>query len=105
MPKLAKLKPRVFNAEKRFSERKVREFFYATKEWREARKLSVAMHAYQCARCGRRGCRLFVDHIIERRDGGASLAQGNLEPLCGSCHSLKTAEARRQRLDRKPGAS
>ena len=47
--------------------------------------------------CDEAGVRLFVDHIVELSDGGAPLEQSNLEPLCGSCHTAKTAKARAKR--------
>lgn len=52
--------------------------------------MSIALHAYRCAKCGCRPRILFVDHKVELRDGGAPLDQANLEPLCGSCHTTKT---------------
>jgi 5-methylcytosine-specific restriction endonuclease McrA len=79
--------------------------FYNSSEWREARLLSIALHAYRCAHCGDRPGRLFVDHIVELRDGGDRLNQDNLEPLCGSCHMKKTAEISRRRIGTgAPGA-
>ncbi len=44
--------------------------------------------------CGRREPRMFADHIVELRDGGAPFDLANGQCLCGSCHSLKTAAAR-----------
>jgi len=41
---------------------------------------------------------LFADHVIEIQDGGALLDQGNLEALCGSCHTAKTASEREKRM-------
>lgn len=71
--------------------------FYQTKEWIEARDEAKLRALYRCSECGRYGCRLFVDHIVELQDGGAPYAQSNLQALCGSCHTLKTAQARAQR--------
>jgi 5-methylcytosine-specific restriction protein A len=48
----------------------------------------------RCQQCGRSGCRLFADHIVELRDGGAGLDPANGQALCGSCHSAKTYAAR-----------
>jgi len=44
--------------------------------------------------------RLFADHIVERRDGGAHLDLENGQCLCGKHHTLKTVEARVERLKR-----
>jgi 5-methylcytosine-specific restriction protein A len=44
--------------------------------------------------------RLFADHIVERRDGGAALDPANGQCLCGSHHTAKTARARAERLAR-----
>src|SRR4051812_19775008 len=38
--------------------------------------------------------RLFADHIVERKDGGAALDVANGQCLCGKHHTLKTAAAR-----------
>lgn len=47
--------------------------------------------------CGRHGTRLFADHIVELKDGGAPYDAGNGQALCGSCHSRKTAAVRAAR--------
>ncbi|EHM01411.1 HNH endonuclease domain protein [Acetobacteraceae bacterium AT-5844] len=47
--------------------------------------------------CGRTGVRLFADHVIELRDGGAPFDPANGQALCGACHTRKTAEERRRR--------
>jgi 5-methylcytosine-specific restriction enzyme A len=49
---------------------------------------------------------MFVDHIVELKDGGAPLDRSNLWLLCGSCHSLKTAgERARRTADHQGGRS
>ena len=50
--------------------------------------------------CGRTGVRLFADHITELKDGGAPLDLRNGQALCGSCHGIKTAAAKREREGR-----
>lgn len=45
--------------------------------------------------------RLFADHIVERRDGGALLDPDNGMCLCGSHHTRKTVAARAERLARR----
>ncbi|MGV2188775.1 HNH endonuclease [Agrobacterium vitis] len=42
--------------------------------------------------------RLFADHKLERRDGGALLDPANGQCLCGSHHTRKTIAARTERL-------
>ena len=37
-----------------------------------------------------------VDHIIPLKQGGARLELNNLQPLCRSCHAIKTARETRQ---------
>lgn len=53
---------------------------------------------YRCEDCGRSGCRLYADHVIERADGGALHNPANGRALCGSCHTRKTAERRASRF-------
>lgn len=45
--------------------------------------------------------RLFADHRVERRDGGAAFDPANGQCLCGSHHTLKTARTRAGRLAAK----
>lgn len=47
-----------------------------------------------------RGQRLFADHIVELKDGGAPTAMGNGQALCGRCHGRKTAAEQARRLAR-----
>ncbi len=46
------------------------------------------------------GHRLFADHIVERKDGGAALDPGNGRCLCGTHHALKTLAERARRMAR-----
>ena len=52
-------------------------------------------------RCGRAAPahRLFADHIVERKDGGALFDPSNGQCLCGRHHTLKTAAERTKRRD------
>ena len=43
--------------------------------------------------------RMFADHVVELRDGGARLDPANGQCLCGAHHSAKTAAARAARHD------
>jgi 5-methylcytosine-specific restriction enzyme A len=47
----------------------------------------------RCPRAAPRA-RLYADHIVERRDGGALFDPANGQALCGSHHVAKTARAR-----------
>jgi hypothetical protein len=50
-------------------------------------------------RCAvKKPARLFADHIVERRDGGARLDVSNGQCLCGSHHTAKTAQERAKRM-------
>jgi 5-methylcytosine-specific restriction enzyme A len=51
-----------------------------------------------CQDCGRSGVRLFADHVVELRDGGAPLDLANGRARCGSCHTTKTAADRARRM-------
>jgi len=53
--------------------------------------------------CGRSGVRLFADHIVELRDGGAPFDLANGQALCGACHARKTAAMRAERLRGRGG--
>jgi len=54
----------------------------------------IARAGHCCERCGRSGVRLFADHITELRDGGNPLELANGQALCGSCHTIKTMQAK-----------
>lgn len=82
--------------------------FYLTPAWRMLvddlikQRFGSRAHARcqdsQCKQPHRRGIRLFGDHIVERKDGGADLDPNNVIFRCGSCHSRKTAQERQHRL-------
>ena len=69
----------------------------AHRAWRDA---VIARADHACQRCGRREVRLFADHVVERRDGGAALDLTNGQALCGACHTTKTVAARAARMAR-----
>jgi hypothetical protein len=79
--------------------------WYWTPEHRAWREFVIARAGGVCERpgCGRREPRMFADHVVELKDGGAALDPANGECLCGSHHSLKTAAARAARLERRGG--
>lgn len=72
---------------------------YASAEHLAWRRAVLERAGWQCEwpGCGRSNCRLFADHIVELRDGGAALDVANGQALCGAHHTLKTAESRRRR--------
>ncbi|MFT8481346.1 HNH endonuclease signature motif containing protein [Gluconobacter oxydans] len=71
--------------------------FYVSKEWRALIGTLLKQRGRVCERCGRSGCRIFGDHIVELKDGGARLDPANVQLLCGSCHTAKTAQAKARR--------
>lgn len=80
-----------------------------TKEHRAWRAAVLERAGYRCEaidhgeRCQVRApARLFADHIVERRDGGAPLSMANGQCLCGSHHTRKTAAERAARMGRVP---
>ncbi len=72
--------------------------FYASKEWRELRALKLKQDPL-CARCGKAAT--VADHIIEVKDGGCKLCIDNLQSLCNGCHTVKSAEERKKRAEKK----
>lgn len=61
--------------------------------WRRIRARHLASHplCVDCLKHGRTEAAHHVDHIIPLRKGGTHAA-GNLQSLCASCHSRKTAK-------------
>jgi len=82
--------------------------FLKDRRWPALRLRALRRDGFACVQCGARG-RLEVDHIqptFRRPDLAFDL--GNLQALCGSCHSRKTwrdlgraevSEGRREWLD------
>ncbi|GEN61698.1 HNH endonuclease signature motif containing protein [Acetobacter nitrogenifigens] len=68
--------------------------FYLSKPWRDLMRRLIEKRGRSCEKCGRTGTRLFGDHVHELKDGGAPLDPSNVQLLCGSCHTTKTARAR-----------
>jgi 5-methylcytosine-specific restriction endonuclease McrA len=100
MGRLQTLKPRVGTADLRTAQpaAKMADGFYNTQAWRSARAMALTLGGFCCSLCGRRGCVLYVDHIVELQDGGAPYEQSNLRPLCGACHTNKTVAERAARM-------
>lgn len=80
--------------------------FLTSRQWRA---LVTELIGERGARCEdpdhdsarpREAGRIYGDHIIERRDGGALLDKANIMLRCAACHGRKTAAARASRLRR-----
>lgn len=68
--------------------------FYNTPQWRFARKRQLIENPL-CAECLKEGKPIkakIVDHIIPVKQGGDKYAPSNLQSLCWSCHSRKSAK-------------
>lgn len=78
---------------------------YHTPEYRAWRAAVIARAGGRCEAVdeGRRcekaepGHRMFADHRVEIRDGGAKHDVANGQCLCGAHHTIKTARARAAR--------
>ena len=55
-----------------------------TPEHRAFRTAVLRRAGFRCEDCGRSGCTLFADHIVERADGGEPYDLANGRCLCGS---------------------
>jgi 5-methylcytosine-specific restriction protein A len=86
---------------------KVADKFYSSPEWRELLNAIIKVRGWICQdpRCTRPNGpwrRIYGDHIIELRDGGARLDPDNVLLRCASCHTRKTVEARAARQAAAP---
>jgi 5-methylcytosine-specific restriction endonuclease McrA len=64
--------------------------FYRSNMWRRFRASILRLRPI----CEMVGCGIaatHVDHIVPRRRGGADFDPANVQALCASCHSTKTA--------------
>ena len=64
--------------------------FYQRASWRRFRASVLGARPI----CEMPGCGIAatnVDHIVSRRRGGADFDPANVQALCASCHSTKTA--------------
>lgn len=77
---------------------KVADAFYRSPEWLAVRRAVEARDGKFCRCCGKAGVRLFADHIVEIKDGGAKLDPANVQLLCGGCHGRKTEQAKAARV-------
>ena len=80
---------------------------YYSREWRSLIARIIRVRGRRCEDPAHVGLhdpkdRLFGDHIVELRDGGELLDPSNVMLRCGSCHTRKTIEVRRERAGREP---
>ena len=77
---------------------------YQTADHKRWRELVIARAGGRCQGAGPHAAsRLYADHIVEIRDGGAPLDVSNGQALCAACHTLKTNAVRAARMRRKVG--
>jgi 5-methylcytosine-specific restriction enzyme A len=109
MPKLRSLAPlvRTFDTRTtRLPPRQKMDPVYSTPEFQAWRAHVVQRAGYRCEaidhghRCSkaRPEHRMYADHIVELRDGGAPFDLNNGRCLCASHHEIKTVAARARRL-------
>jgi len=105
MPRLTSLRPRVATLDTRTAKPapKTADEFYTSSPWRKLVDSIIAERGPICedTTCQARhypGMRVFGDHIVEIKDGGAPLDRRNVQLLCGSAHTRKTAQARARRM-------
>lgn len=81
--------------EQRSAEAESWRWMYFTDEWRKDLRPTQLMRepfCRECARAGRRVRATDVDHIVDHKgDWTVFCNRSNLESLCHSCHSRKTA--------------
>ena len=79
-------------------------WMYQTDTWKQLRAARLLAEPF-CRECAGRGVRRYatdVDHIRDHKGDWALFTDpGNLESLCHSCHSRKTARELRQNAKKK----
>jgi 5-methylcytosine-specific restriction protein A len=76
--------------------------FYLSSEWRALKaRRRLDPDYYEAQRRLKPGEWLVLDHIVERRDGGAELDPANTQWLTSSEHNAKTAQERAKRAQRR----
>jgi len=107
-PRLHQLRPRVATLDIRRvkTPEKIVDEIYLTPEYRRWREQVLDLAGRRCVaildtgkRCWRRepAYRMYADHVIELKDGGAPFDVANGQCLCGSHHTSKTIAARTAR--------
>jgi 5-methylcytosine-specific restriction enzyme A len=91
----------------------IRDDIYNSPEFRAWRAMVVGraggrcealVNGYRCTRATP-DHRMYADHIVELRDGGSLTDPSNGQCLCKSHHEIKTAAARKRRLQRPLGGT
>ena len=82
--------------------------FYLSPEWRALvadiiRERSARCEDPTCRFPGRSGVRVFGDHIVELKDGGAPLDKTNVMLRCGSCHTRRPTWSAREGWEPEAG--
>jgi 5-methylcytosine-specific restriction endonuclease McrA len=49
----------------------------------------LMLHGFKCNGCGRRDCKLILDHVVSFHRGGTNELE-NIQPLCEICDNRKT---------------
>lgn len=84
--------------------KKVADPFYNSPEWRKVRAYILERDGYRCTIPGCRSTgRVWVDHIVEIKDGGERLDPLNLRTVCHPHHMEKTHAERRKRYNTPTG--
>jgi 5-methylcytosine-specific restriction protein A len=116
--RMAMMKPRVVAADmRRVKPQSVKQTdpFYLSPEWRDLCQLLKDTrwpllivkqgHCCEDPHCRaqhRLGQRIYFDHVVELKDGGAPLDPDNVMGRCGSSHTRKTLRHRALRLGATP---
>lgn len=84
--------------------------FYGSAAWKKLLREIIAERGRRCEDINCRtpnrgeGGKIYGDHEIELRDGGAPLDKRNVKLKCPPCHGIKTAKAREARAARQAKA-
>jgi hypothetical protein len=75
------------------------EQFYQSPEWKALRSQRMRDPDYRAAKArAKDGERVILDHVVERKDGGAPLDPKNTQWLTFSEHQAKTEASKRKRV-------
>ena len=106
---LRTLRPRIgmLNLQTATTPSKVAAPIYQTPEYRLWRSIVIERangrcRDPHCAQPFRAGIRLFADHVVELKDGGAPFDPDNGLARCGACHTRKTVAERARRTAEPP---